>query len=200
LTLPVFAQSPIVSTYLRDGFSPVAIASDITGNLYIAGDLIVDPLTSRTSVLVVKLNQQGPSFLYQIVLGGSGATMRAESRSTGQGNAFVVGTTVSADFPASVSPLTPSKGTLDPRPFLVKIDPRGFVLAANVIGATAATATSVAITAQGDVLVGGTSQTSGFPATTGAFSMPDSKGRSFALCPHPSTKSIRWGSPCGWGI
>ena len=181
LTLPVFAQSPIVSTYLRDGFSPVAIATDTSGNIYLTGDQIVDPVTSRTSVLVVKLNQQGPSFLYQIVLGGSGSDHAGGIAVDSQGNAFVVGTTVSADFPASVSPLTPSKGTTDPRPFLVKIDPRGFVLAANVIGATAATATSVAVTAQGEVLVSGIAQASGFPATTGAFSMPDTKDRPYLM-------------------
>lgn len=181
LSLPVFAQSPIVSTYLRDGFSPVAIATDSSGNIYLVGDQIVDPINSRTSVLVVKLNQQGPSFLYQIVLGGSGSDHAGGIAVDNQGNAFVVGTTVSADFPASVSPLTPSKSAADPRPFLVKIDPRGFVLAANVIGSTAATATSVAVTAQGDVLVSGTAQASGFPATTGAFSMPDSKGRPYLM-------------------
>ena len=181
LSLPIFAQSPLVSTYLRDGFSPVAIATDTSGNIYVAGDQIVDPINSRTSVLVVKLNQQGPSFLYQIVLGGSGSDRAGGIAVDSQGNAFVAGTTVSADFPASVSPLTPSKGTADPRPFLAKIDPRGFVLAANVIGATAATATSVAVTAQGDVLVSGTAQASGFPATTGTFSMPDSKDRPYLM-------------------
>jgi len=178
---PVLAQAPSVSTYLRDGFSPVSLATDSTGNLFITGDLIVDPLTSRTGVLVVKLNPQGATILYQITLGGSGSDHAGGIAVDNLGNAFVVGTTVSADFPASVSPLTPSKGTTDPRPFLVKIDSRGFVLAANVIGSTAATAFSVAVTAQGEPLVSGTAQASGFPATTGAFSMPDSNGRPYLM-------------------
>src|SRR6267154_690789 len=48
------------------------------GNLSLAGDLIVDPATSRSSVLVIKLNPQGSAFLYQAfldqtTLGGSGS-------------------------------------------------------------------------------------------------------------------------------
>jgi uncharacterized protein (TIGR03437 family) len=50
-----------------------------------------------------------------------------------------------------------------------------------VIGATAATAVSVAVTAQGEALVSGTAQASGFPSTTGAFNVADSKGRPYLM-------------------
>ena len=46
----------IHSTYLRDAFTPKAIATDPAGNIFIAGNAVVDPATSQTGVLVVKLD------------------------------------------------------------------------------------------------------------------------------------------------
>ena len=43
---------------MRDSFTPNAIATDSSGNIYLAGNAIVDPSTSQTTVLVVKLNPQ----------------------------------------------------------------------------------------------------------------------------------------------
>src|SRR5258708_7258816 len=59
------------STYLRDSFKPNAIATDSSGNIYLAGNAIVDPLTSQTTVLVVKLNPRASEYLYVRYLGGS---------------------------------------------------------------------------------------------------------------------------------
>ena len=35
------------STYLRDSFQPTAIATDAAGNIYLAGNAVVDPATLR---------------------------------------------------------------------------------------------------------------------------------------------------------
>src|SRR5450759_3165183 len=59
------------STYLRDNFTPSATATDSSGNIYMAGNAIVDPATSQTIVLLVKLNPQGTHYLYTRYLGGS---------------------------------------------------------------------------------------------------------------------------------
>jgi hypothetical protein len=58
------------ATYLRDSFMPKAIATDSSGNIYLAGNAIVDPSTSQTTVLVVKLNAQARQSLYLRYLGG----------------------------------------------------------------------------------------------------------------------------------
>jgi hypothetical protein len=58
------ASYPVLtySTYLRDNFTPNAIATDSSGNVYMAGNAIVDPLTMQTTVLIVKLNAQGTAY------------------------------------------------------------------------------------------------------------------------------------------
>src|ERR1035438_9931468 len=57
-TYPVLAYS----TYLRDSFTPTAIATDTSGNIYMAGNAIVDAVTSQVTVLVVKLNPQATPY------------------------------------------------------------------------------------------------------------------------------------------
>src|SRR5580693_9175535 len=59
------------STYLRDSFTPKAIATDSSGNIYMAGNAIVDPGTLQSTVLVVKLNPQASQYLYVRYVGGS---------------------------------------------------------------------------------------------------------------------------------
>ena len=44
-------SSLALSTYLKDGFTPAAIASDSLGNIYIAGSAIIDPASQATSAL-----------------------------------------------------------------------------------------------------------------------------------------------------
>ena len=53
------ASYPVLtySTYLRDSFTPNAIAADSSGNVYMAGNAVVDPLT-----MIVKLNAQGTAY------------------------------------------------------------------------------------------------------------------------------------------
>jgi hypothetical protein len=53
------------STYLRDNFTPAAIATDSSGNIYMAGTAIVD--ANQAAVLVVKLKPAGqPISLYSL--------------------------------------------------------------------------------------------------------------------------------------
>src|SRR5579863_8216649 len=52
------------STYLRDNFTPTAIATDSSGNIYLTGNVVVDPPSTQTNVLVLKLNPQATEFLY----------------------------------------------------------------------------------------------------------------------------------------
>jgi hypothetical protein len=53
-----------VSTYLKDGFTPAAIASDSHGNIYLAGSAVIDAASQATSVLIAKLDPKATQYLY----------------------------------------------------------------------------------------------------------------------------------------
>jgi hypothetical protein len=65
------APALVYSTYLREAFTPNAIATDSAGNIYVAGDVVVDPVALHTTIVVVKLNPQASRSLYVRYLGGS---------------------------------------------------------------------------------------------------------------------------------
>ena len=53
------ASSLTYSTYLRDGFTPAAIAMDSAGNVYLTGSATTDRTSSQTAAIVMKLNPAG---------------------------------------------------------------------------------------------------------------------------------------------
>jgi hypothetical protein len=89
------------STYLRDNFTPNAIATDSAGNIYLAGTSVVDPATSHHTVLVVKPNPQATQYLYVRNLGGSMNDNANAIAVEVAGNAYIAGSTFSPDFPVT---------------------------------------------------------------------------------------------------
>src|SRR5271169_997304 len=59
------------STYLRGGFTPKAIATDSSGNVYLAGSGIVDATTTQIAAMVLKLDPKGSRYLYTRWFAGS---------------------------------------------------------------------------------------------------------------------------------
>lgn len=183
------------STYLRDGFTPQAIATDSIGNIYIAGNTIVDPATSQTTVLVVKLNPQASQYLYVRYLGGSAGDFASAIAVDGAGNVYVAGYTVSPDFPVTPGGnLGTRADTLSQRSFVAKFDPSGVLLFSDILGGTAASvAQAVAVTAAGQIVVSGmvSSGRSEFPSTAGAYSIPSTLNHPYLLELDPTgTKTI----------
>src|ERR1700733_8291933 len=89
------------STYLRDSFTPSAIATDSSGNIYLAGSAIVDRTTSQTSGRVLKLNPQATGYLYVRYVGGSANDTASAIAVDSAGNAYIAGVATSADFPVT---------------------------------------------------------------------------------------------------
>ena len=52
------------STYLRYGFTPTAMTSDSQGNIYVAGNAIVDPLSRTTVAAVAKIDPRTNRYSY----------------------------------------------------------------------------------------------------------------------------------------
>jgi uncharacterized protein (TIGR03437 family) len=165
------------STYLRSGFTPSAIATDTAGNVYLAGSTPADPnypATSPSAAMVAKLDPAGASYLYFRTIGGSAHDTAAGIAVDTAGNAYVIGTTSSPDFPVTPGQQT---GTLPAtasatRAFLVKLDPQGEVVFSEVLGSVDTTGMAVAVTAQGAIIVSGSS-TPELTASPGAYSAPN---------------------------
>ncbi len=185
VALPTNAAPALTySTYLRDGFQPTAIATDAAGNIYLAGTAVVDPVTSQNQVLVVKLNPQANQYLYMRYVGGSVSDTANAIAVDGAGNVYVAGSTSSPDFPVMGDAAlgTASSGRASPRSFVFQLDPDGNMVFSDLVGgAAASTALAVAVNAGGQVLVSGMCQSSGFPASAGAYSVPDSTERPYLL-------------------
>lgn len=174
-TFPVLTYS----TYLRDGFTPKAIATDVSGNIYMAGYALVDPATSQTTVLVVKLNPQANQYLYVRYLGGSVNDQANAIAIDSLGNAYIAGSTESPDFPVTGSgnlPIPPPSAASG-RSFVAKLDSNGDLVFSNLLGGSAiSVAQAVAVNSIGQILVTGSSLTSGFPSTGGAYSISNTAG------------------------
>ncbi len=178
------APALVYSSYLRDGFTPNAIATDSAGNIYLAGNVVVDPDALQTTILVIKLNPQASQYLYVRYLGGSVYDSANAIAVDAAGNAYVAGQTASPDFPVTTGGNlgTPATGTKDERSFVTKLDPNGNVVFSDVLGVSSvSTAQAVVVTPAGQVVVSGTVQSSGFIATAGAYSVPSSKGHPYLL-------------------
>jgi uncharacterized protein (TIGR03437 family) len=180
------------STYLRDRFTPNAIATDSSGNIYLAGNAIVDPLTSQTTVLVVKLNPHATEYVYVRYLGGSVNDYANAIVVDSAGNAYVAGVTTSPDFPVTSGGnlgTAPSSGT--ERSFVAKLNATGELVFSDLLGGSANSyAQAVAVNASGQVLVSGTSVASGFPSTPGVYSVSDTAFQPYLLELDPTGTKI----------
>jgi uncharacterized protein (TIGR03437 family) len=191
-TFPVLTYS----TYLRDSFTPNAIATDSTGNIYLAGNAIVDPATSQSTVLVVKLNPQASQYLYVRYLGGSVKDSANAIAVDAAGNAYVAGSTASPDFPVTSGG---NPGTLpgpsSQRSFVAKLDPSGGLVFSVLLGGSAASAAqAVAVNAAGRIVVTGiVSNVAGpaFLSTAGAYSIANTANHPYLLELDPTgTKTV----------
>jgi uncharacterized protein (TIGR03437 family) len=189
-TAPTF-PALTYSTYLRDNFTPAAIATDSSGNIYMAGTAVLD--NNQATVLVVKLNARASQYLYVRYVGGSINDSASAIAVDSAGDAYVAGSTSSPDFPVTSGgnfTTAPVSGIIE-RSFVFKLDPNG-ELAYSVLvgGATDSYAQAVAVNASGQVLVSGTSNDTGFPSTPGVYSVANTAGSPYLLELDPTGTKI----------
>jgi hypothetical protein len=191
----------LYSTYLGpsdgdnlDTLHPQRIAVDPDGNAYIAGFTAsanypvtagafqtVDHNATGTG-FVTKLNPAGTALVYSTFLGGSSYDSINNIAIDGSGNAYVVGTTSSNDFPTTagayqetVPPFLSNQYGV----FVSKLNTAGSALLYSTFltgsgegsaeGLTADQDLGIAIDDAGDAYVGGTTSSIHFPTTAGAF-------------------------------
>ncbi len=181
------------SSYLRDNFTPNAIATDSTGAVYLAGNMGAVNATAPTTILVIKLDPKTNQVLYTRFIGGSVSDSANALAVDSGGNAYIAGNTASPDFPITTGGNlgTPPTALSDRRSFVMKLDPAGNVVYSDLIGATAATtALALAVTPAGQAVVTGTVQSAGLTPTPGAYAAPVSNGHPFLMELDPTGKKI----------
>ena len=159
-----------------------ALALDGAGNVYLTGSTssnnfpTVGPAQSTlgggTDAFVSELKLDGSALVYSTYLGGSGTDSGNGIALDSSGNAYVVGATSSADFPA-VNPMesyNSSSQTLTDA-FLVQVPPGGasFTFSSFLGGSSNDIASGVAVDTGGNAYIIGTTGSIDFPVTIGSF-------------------------------
>jgi uncharacterized repeat protein (TIGR01451 family) len=188
-TTPTSGISPLLaaSTFLGgSGEDEIdGIALDSSGNVYVVGSTTsVDlPVTAQAfqktisgavdHVFIAKLNPSGTQILYLTYLGGSKADHANGIAVDAAGNAYVVGTTESADFPVTSGALQTRfrGGDFFGDGFVAKLDPAGSTLLYSTYlgGSSDDEAVAIAVDGFGSAYVAGATRSRDFPVTTGSF-------------------------------
>ena len=171
-----------------------SIALDKQGYIYIAGnttnpDFPTTPgafqrafrgpvNTSHGDAFVMKLSPTGDRIIYATFIGGTGPDICGQIAVDAEGNAYVVGSTSSGDFPVTPGAFqTTFKGGEDAPTgrgdiFVAKLNPDGSKLVyCTYVGGSGADiyGGNIVVDAVGSVLFAGTSTSSDFPVTANAF-------------------------------
>ena len=174
--------SPQYITYLGGDYIDYGtdIAVDLAGNAYVTGwtgssDFPVTPGSFQPQyaggwdAFVTKLNATGTALVYSSYLGGSGQENRTNAGIPGSiavdrdGNAYVAGDTLSADFP-TVHALQPSlNGSMDAYVTKVNAEGTSLVYSTYLGGERAETAWGIAVDRTGNAVVVGDTTSLAFP-------------------------------------
>lgn len=164
----------------------VAIAVDAAGNAYVTGDTISSdfPTTSGAfqttfrgsdDAFVTKVNPTGSGLVYSTYLGGSKAQQGLSIGIDAVGDAYVTGSTLSADFPTADAIQGTYGGDGDSAiagdAFVTGLNPQGTALLYSTYlgGSGGDVGSGIAVDQAGNAYITGSTDSTNYPTTTGAF-------------------------------
>ncbi len=166
----------VFSTFLGGSGSDsgAALAVDLAGNTYVVGNTssINFPTTSGAfqpnyagngDGFVAKLSASGSSLIYSSYLGGSDSDFAQAIALDSSGNAYVTGSTRSADFPTAKPLQIGNDGQSDA--FVTKVNPSGtgLVYSTYLGGSSADSGQAIALDSAGNAYVAGFTFSRDFP-------------------------------------
>jgi hypothetical protein len=172
----------VYSTYLGGSSSDQisGIAVDSSGNAYVTGvtksaNFPITPGAFQTSLeaafnaFVTKLNPTGSALIYSTFLGGSGGEYGFGVALDSAGNAYVTGSTASTNFPTA-NPIQASLAG-EENAFVAELNPTGSALVYSTYlgGRNIDIGYGTAVDSSGDAYVTGSTGSTDFPTTPGAF-------------------------------
>ncbi len=149
------------------------IAVDVQGNAFITGNTgsldfptkgaIQTKMAGSGDAFVAKLNPAGSSLLYSTYLGGTAGDTASAIAIDAGGNAYVVGSTFSTDFPTKAA-FQGARGAQEDA-FVTKINPTGtdWVYSTYLGGNNVDEGNAIAVDATGNVYVTGYTASTDFP-------------------------------------
>ncbi len=158
-----------------------SIVIDISGNVYLTGNTNLSnfPTTSGGfdttynsggDVFVTKLNATGSSLIYSTFIGGSSLDLGDSIALDTSGNVYLTGNTNSSTFPTTAGAFdTTYNGGGDV--FVTKLNVNGSALLYSTFigGSSSDSGDSIALDTSGNVYLTGSTASSTFPTTAGAF-------------------------------
>jgi hypothetical protein len=173
----------VYSTYLGGSNidAGLGIAVDSAGNAYVTGftgsfNFPTTPGAFQTAsgggcdAFVTKLNATGTALAYSTYLGGGGSDEGCGIAVDSAGNAYVTGFTYSTNFPTTPGAFqTASGGAADA--FVTKVNATGTALVYSTFlgGSSLDQGSGIAVDSAGNAYVTGSTGSSNFPTTPGAF-------------------------------
>ena len=171
----------IYSTYIGGSGNDFmrAVGADAAGNAYVVGsafsaDFPGAPLSNSGPPqrgFVLKLNPEGTRLIYATVFGGKqgyGTSASGLAVDSG-GNAYVTGSTESADFPVTGQAFQKALHGFS-NAFVMKLDDAGVPLYSSFLGGGQLDAAQgIAVDSGGNAYVAGNTSSADFPVTPGAF-------------------------------
>jgi hypothetical protein len=173
----------VYSTYLGGSSSDQSngIAVDVSGNAYVTGytessDFPTTPGAFQTTyggggdAFVTKLNAAGSALVYSTYLGGRYYDQGPGIALDAAGNAYVTGN-AGDGFPTTAGAFQTTYGEGSDDAFVSMLNASGSALAYSTYlgGSNIDSASAIAVDASGNVYVGGTTYSTDFPTTPGAF-------------------------------
>jgi hypothetical protein len=175
----------VYSTYLGGTVYDAAtsVRVDANGRAYVAGTTSSDdfPVTAGayqealamgaySNAFLAKLSSDGQSLLYSTYLGGEGEDYGSGLAIDGTGGAYIAGTASSADFPTTAGAFQTSLGMASGKAFVSRIDTTASgspsLTYSTLLGGTLYDyGGAIALSANGNIYVGGTACSEDFPVT-----------------------------------
>src|SRR5712691_3292520 len=177
----------VYSTYLGGSTTDLGrgIAVDAAGNAYVTGatDSTNFPTTSGAfqttfgggfDAFVTKLNPGGTGLVYSTYVGGSSSDVAIGIAVDGSGSVYVTGTTFSTNFPTTTAAFQTTRVGFNDG-FVTKLNPTGTGLVySTLLGGSNDTGSAdqpsgIAVDGSGNAYVTGSTGSTDFPTTPGAF-------------------------------
>lgn len=210
---------PVVtySTFLGGTFSDqaLAIAVDASRNVYVTGSTAsvnfpttvgaysVAEKSTSTDVFVSKLNPSGTALLYSTYIGGANTDIANAIAVDAAGNAYITGSTQSSDYPTTTGAFQITRKASNQDVFVTKINPAGsaLVYSTYLSGTNTQIGYGIQVDSSGNAYVAGSTGSSNFPTTTGAYTTvaPGNNGAAFVAKINPTGTQLVYSTFLGGG-